>query len=132
MNSFLIFVVFLQVLIPLSTSCRTSNGEEGACKAPSECKSSQTLARCANRPYVCCPRKDPKFPTNCGNTPMYPRAQIVNGAPAKPNEYSWLASLRYRDPNIYRFCAASVINSLYLLTAAHCVTGDAVTEAGGL
>lgn len=138
MNSYLIFVVVLQVLIPLCrSSCRTSNGEQGVCQIPSDCKTSQQLTRCGVRAYVCCPARlvqleDLKFPKECGFTPMYPREQIVGGKPVEPNEYIWLANLRYRNESVYRFCAGSVINSRYVLTAAHCVTGDSVREVGGL
>lgn len=72
------------------------------------------------------------FPTECGQTPMYPNPQIVGGVKVKPDEFSWLAALRYGNESIFAFCGGSVINSRYVLTAAHCVTGDRVKEAGGL
>lgn len=72
-----------------------------------------------------------KFPTNCGWTPMYPKQQIVGGFLVKPNEFSWLASLHYGDKRKNQ-CGGSVINSRYVLTAAHCVTGERVQLIGGL
>lgn len=137
MNSVLIFLIFLQVLTPLYAICTTSNGEEGVCKVRSECRTSEPLTKCNSRVYVCCPTRvvrleDSRFPKDCGYTPLHPREQIFGGKLAEPDEYIWMASLRYRDQSIYRYCSASVINSRYLLTAAHCVTGDAVIETGGL
>lgn len=73
-----------------------------------------------------------KFPTDCGDTPKYPKVQIVGGKEIKPDEYSWLASLQYGNNVTVGSCGASVINSRYLLTAAHCVTGSRVRRAGGL
>lgn len=73
-----------------------------------------------------------KFPTKCGNTPLYPTPQIVGGSKDQPDEYSWLAALRYGNASIFAFCGGSVINSRYVLTAAHCVTGYKVKNAGGL
>lgn len=73
-----------------------------------------------------------KFPTKCGNTPLYPTPQIVGGSKDQPDEYSWLAALRYGNASIFAICGGSVINSRYVLTAAHCVTGYKVKNAGGL
>ncbi|KAH8409750.1 hypothetical protein KR222_003690, partial [Zaprionus bogoriensis] len=46
-------------------------------------------------------------------------------------EFSWLASLEYGNGTL-GFCAGSVVNSLYVLTAASCVTGNKVRRLGGL
>lgn len=67
---------------------------------------------------------------NCGWTPMLATTQIINGHIAQPQEFSWMASLEYRD--LGYGCAGSVISSLYVLTAAHCVTGEEVNKYGGL
>ncbi|KAH8409680.1 hypothetical protein KR222_001591, partial [Zaprionus bogoriensis] len=58
---------------------------------------------------------------------------VVGGQPAEADEYSWMASLQYaNEPNITGVCAGSVINSRYVLTAAHCVVGHKpVTILGG-
>ncbi|KAH8409679.1 hypothetical protein KR222_001587 [Zaprionus bogoriensis] len=74
-----------------------------------------------------------KFPTDCGLTPYYNRPYVVGGQPAEADEYSWMASLQYaNEPNITGVCAGSVINSRYVLTAAHCVVGHKpITVLGG-
>lgn len=76
--------------------------------------------------------RGPKFPTECGWTPMNPRGQIVGDYIVEPDEYSWLASLLYGNGNSYRDCVGAVINSRYVLTAAHCLTSAALRIAGGL
>lgn len=77
-------------------------------------------------------RVEQKFPTDCGWTPMNPRAQIVGEYIVEPDEYSWLAILLYGNGNSYRDCVGAVINSRYVLTAAHCVTAASRRSAGEL
>lgn len=67
---------------------------------------------------------DNKFPDDCGRTRMYPRQQIVGGNKIPPDEYPWLASLQYGRKETYGYCSGNVINTQYLLTAAHCVNGS--------
>ncbi len=52
---------------------------------------------------------------------------IVNGNTATVSDYPSFASLFYRNNKVYStrsFCGATMINSQYVLTAAHCVYGD--------
>lgn len=71
------------------------------------------------------------FPRECGYTPMYPNAQISGDNLIQPDEFSWLAFLKYRSPTL-GVCGGSVINSWFVLTAASCVTGEHVSSYGGL
>ncbi|KAL7728084.1 hypothetical protein ACLKA6_002231 [Drosophila palustris] len=76
---------------------------------------------------------DPKFPEDCGSTPKYASDRVVGGQEIAPDEFSWLASLEYAlREGISGICGGTVINSLYVLTAAHCVIGRRVEEVGGL
>lgn len=58
--------------------------------------------------------EDRKFPTNCGymSTP-------IDGT---NNAYSWLITLNYGRQHSHEHCVGSVINSLYVLTSAYCVS----------
>ncbi|XP_025162329.1 trypsin-1 isoform X2 [Harpegnathos saltator] len=44
--------------------------------------------------------------------------RIVGGVETEVNQYSWMAMLTY---NKQFYCGASIINSLYAITAAHCI-----------
>ncbi|KAF2881788.1 hypothetical protein ILUMI_24383 [Ignelater luminosus] len=49
--------------------------------------------------------------------------RIVGGRPAKEGEFPYQVSLRLRSSyNAYYFCGGSIISSLHILTAAHCVS----------
>jgi len=85
---------------------------------------------------ICCATNDDgllklKFPEDCGSTPMYGNDRVVGGQVIEPDEFSWLASLEYglRERGI---CGGAVINSRYVLTAAHCVKGTAIRQYGGV
>lgn len=161
MKLFFLFVILVQVWTAFGTRCRTNGGTLGICKLLNQCNvqydMSRLLANCADTGLHCCPPNESrvplptippvpvqknqatitlatssKFPTDCGDTPKYPKVQIVGGEEIKPDEYSWLASLQYGNNITVGFCGASVINSRYLLTAAHCVTGSQIRNAGGL
>ncbi|KLN66642.1 S1 family peptidase [Vibrio sp. VPAP30] len=52
---------------------------------------------------------------------------IVNGSDANIVNYPSFASLFFRNGNVYSsssYCGATMINSQYVLTAAHCIYGD--------
>ncbi|KAH8420894.1 hypothetical protein KR222_008655 [Zaprionus bogoriensis] len=53
---------------------------------------------------------------------MYPIfTYVIGGMIRKPDEFSWMASLQYGNRSSFGDCGGSVINSMYVLTAAHCL-----------
>ncbi len=48
--------------------------------------------------------------------------RIVGGENVKRGEFPWMASLQYKDQH---FCAATLINEKWVVTAAHCVDSSA-------
>ncbi|KAK6627827.1 hypothetical protein RUM44_010306 [Polyplax serrata] len=57
-------------------------------------------------------------PCSCGTANK--KIRIVGGKPTQVNEYPWMALLMY---NKKFYCGGSLINTRYVLTAAHCVDG---------
>lgn len=146
MNWLRLSIVLLQVLAALSKKCTSITGELGLCESMEDCESygDMTLpySNCGETGLYCCrkrtnpahsrPAIDSKFPEQCGKTPKYPIANIIGGIDIQPDEYSWLASMQYGNKTHFGSCGASVINSFYLLTAAHCVQSPSVDHKGGL
>lgn len=136
---FSVFILF-QIFQAFGSKCRIPNGGLGNCMARDECVAMRTmshlLTNCGRTGMICCPNivpsVEPKFPSSCGQTPLYPIEQIVGGKVIHPDEYSWIASLQYGDGNTFGACGGSVINAWYVLTAAHCVQGSDVTKKRGL
>jgi len=51
-----------------------------------------------------------------------PEFKIVNGLPASPGEFPFVASLKIKNINRYmHFCGGAAISTSHILTAAHCV-----------
>lgn len=141
MKLIIFFVILLHVWTALCVKCITNNGEIGVCKM--DCNTgyvSRHLTSCGRTAFYCCAQEtstiastvESKFPTDCGYMPFYAQTEILHEVHVRPDQYSWLASLQYGNHSSYGICGGSVINSRYVLTAAHCVTGASVREIGGL
>ena len=57
----------------------------------------------------------------CGQ--VIKRNKIVGGVETEVNEYPWQVGLVNRGGSIV-WCGGSVISSSWILTAAHCITGE--------
>lgn len=139
--SWIIFLLAFHLIFQAqSLKCKTRNGDPGLCMTHEECSQHWRLppnaTKCGLTGFICCPNAvtvvEPKFPTYCGNTVMYPTNQIVGGNNIQPEVYSWMASFQYGNGGTFGYCSGSVINARYVLTAAHCVVGEEVTKKGGL
>uniref|UniRef100_UPI0037E7E70F elastase-1-like n=1 Tax=Semicossyphus pulcher TaxID=241346 RepID=UPI0037E7E70F len=50
--------------------------------------------------------------------------RVIGGSNAKPNTWKWQISLQYdsyNDGSFYHLCGGSIIDSLHIMTAAHCI-----------
>ncbi|CAG0883090.1 unnamed protein product, partial [Darwinula stevensoni] len=61
-----------------------------------------------------------RFWIECGKS--FESCRIVGGYPVCPGKYPWMAAISYRGDFQ---CGGSLINDKYILTAAHCLIGNA-------
>lgn len=59
-------------------------------------------------------------PEGCGRRPLQTRNKIVGGQEATKHDWGWQIAL-YRGSSFS--CGGSLINSQWVITAAHCVAG---------
>ncbi|XP_075986219.1 phenoloxidase-activating enzyme-like isoform X2 [Anticarsia gemmatalis] len=70
---------------------------------------------------------DPKTEA-CGVDANVGGDRIIGGAPAAVDQYPWMAIIEYvtqRTPQL--LCGGALISTRYVLTAAHCVTGEVLS-----
>ncbi|KHJ90396.1 hypothetical protein OESDEN_09761 [Oesophagostomum dentatum] len=48
--------------------------------------------------------------------------KVLGGTDVEPNEFPFMATLRYRIGMQFQLCGGSLISPYHILTAAHCVT----------
>ncbi|KAL9703849.1 hypothetical protein quinque_007367 [Culex quinquefasciatus] len=131
----------------LNEPCTNPHGQPGRCVFLRECQPLLDIyrrdnvsydeseffygSRCSGqfegKPLLCCfpaPANSsaslPRAPSDCG---LAPPERIVGGHETTLGEFPWMALLMYRDTRreIQLSCAATLINSRYLVTAAHCI-----------
>uniref|UniRef100_A0A3B3TGK2 Si:dkey-32n7.7 n=1 Tax=Paramormyrops kingsleyae TaxID=1676925 RepID=A0A3B3TGK2_9TELE len=61
----------------------------------------------------------------CGQAPL--NTKIVGGEDAPPGSWPWQASLKQNGSHI---CGGSLINSIWVVTAAHCIGSSIFTQEG--
>ncbi|XP_054714964.1 plasminogen-like [Uloborus diversus] len=67
--------------------------------------------------------------TECGKPPITPNTdnsapdRIVGGEVAKPHSWPWQVSFRVKNMDHSHSCGGTVLNSLWVLSAAHCFAG---------
>lgn len=73
---------------------------------------------------------DDILPSDCGKIGESDR--IIGGVKAEIDDYPWMALLEYKTVKntIELSCGGSLINSKYVLTAAHCVFGTIYATTG--
>ncbi|CAL4121224.1 unnamed protein product [Meganyctiphanes norvegica] len=133
-----------QVVFPTPSpngSCQDRAGRQGTCRIITECRSAldnlqverPTICEFRGRiPVVCCIEAGVSPPNSipeCGRQLRSRQIQtnellvnrIANGAPSDLNEWPWMALLGEKvGDSMNWFCSGVLINSKWILTAAHC------------
>uniref|UniRef100_A0A1I8PAU9 Peptidase S1 domain-containing protein n=1 Tax=Stomoxys calcitrans TaxID=35570 RepID=A0A1I8PAU9_STOCA len=73
-------------------------------------------------------------PGVCGPISAKMFLNVYGGSEASLGDFTWLANLEYKtdDGDLEVACAGNIINKRYILTAAHCVTGEILIKKGQL
>lgn len=141
MQSYTMFRLVLLAVLLLQTVSVFGQDCNGICRKKCGTEVQQLTTKCSRTAKVCCPlqrlttinQTNPKFPENCGSIPHFSVGYITGGKTIDPNVYSWVASLEYNSSkDSLGICAGSVINSLYVLTAAHCVSKNSAERYGNV
>ncbi|EDV53976.1 uncharacterized protein Dere_GG12412 [Drosophila erecta] len=98
------------------------------------CNIDTSETRLEKRFYTCCLEPGNVLPSSCGPVPS-PFENKFDRV-VRPNAYPWMAMLIYEKrkrkgpyANSVSKCAGSLINTRYVLTAAHCVTrGESISQ----
>lgn len=147
MKRIILLAILCQELSAFDPLCKTNDGSSLYCVPRQECRgeSAASLTRCDDYVRFCCPSNilhssiaqriqneitKPHFPTYCGDTLVKNHDLKTSVNIAAPDDYKWLASIVYNKANA--FCAGSVINHRFVLSAAHCVTGKRIQINGDL
>lgn len=98
------------------------------------CPSSSAAASVSEQPAKLIAYRNGQFdddlpkPDHCGtyNVKEKPDALVVGGEQTRIHEFPWMALLKYTKPNddVGFHCGGVLIHERFVLTAAHCVTGN--------
>jgi secreted trypsin-like serine protease len=65
--------------------------------------------------------------SDAGDMDLPARRMIVGGVEAREHEFPWQASIRRKSTNSH-FCGGSIINQRWVITAAHCMSGESANQ----
>lgn len=72
-----------------------------------------------------CGEEDLQFSSKCGQKGRLISPRIVGGHASKPGAWPWMMSMRRKEAEPYgHTCGGSLLNRKWMVTAAHCVTGQ--------